>query len=223
VRTIGYWLTGIGLLQVGHAIIRVLEQFVPKDPDVTSLPWWTAGLHAVAAPLLLWAGRGVREGRPLARAVGVAWIVAWVAATFLGINTDSLDVKHFGPGSAARGGVFRATAWPAMLGCLDGYMWRPTGLWRSPEYVAAAVTDVLGVTMIALLVRGVRLPAGADRIPADRPALLRAALVREEAKASFGARVLRAALALHVAGIAIFQVIAVIGLCAKVAGWRAGG
>jgi hypothetical protein len=212
----------MAFLQVGHAAVRVLEQFVPDDPRVILLPLWTAGLQIAAACLLLWAGRGVREGRPAARVVGVVWIVAWIAATFLSINTQSLDLFHFGHVAVARAGVWRATAWPAFLGCLGEFEWRPTGRWRPPEWFAAGLTDVLGIAMIATLAKTIPLPAGASESRDARLALARVALLREEARPSAMASVVRALLALHVAFMAVFLVLAVIGLSARIAGWKMG-
>jgi hypothetical protein len=220
-RTIGYWLSGFGFLQFGHTAIRILEQFVPRDSKVIDPPLWTAALLAAAGAMLLWAGSGVRRGRPAARAVAIAWIVGWVGATLLAINSDTLDRFRWGHTAAARDGVWRASAWPSMLGSLDRFTWRPTGRWALPEFAAAIGCDAAAIAMIAVLMRPLHAgEAPPGETPEARDARVRVALLREEANPTPGASLLRAVLALHLAAIAIFMLIAIIGLCARVAGWR---
>jgi hypothetical protein len=219
VRSIGYWLTGIGLLQLGHALVRVLVGFVPLQFHHRDPPFWTIGLQATACVLLWIAGRGVRDGRPWARAAGIAWIALWIAATFLSVNTETMDPLNQSV-EAARAGSWRAAGWPSMLGHLDDFSWRASEAWAPPAVVAMGSTIAFGLALIGVLAKPLAVSSaesGEPQTPEARDLRRRRVLDRAEANPSAAMSVIGALIAIHLATIAILTVIAMIGLANRFA------
>src|SRR5262245_54370505 len=92
-RAIGIWLTGMGILQAGWLLVRLLVGLVPQSDWWLDPPFWSVGVTALAGVAYVLVGRGVRAGRRKARAAGVALVGAWIVVTLVSINTDTLATQ----------------------------------------------------------------------------------------------------------------------------------
>ena len=214
---IALWFVGVGLLHLGHMLVRGLVEMLPewmhhRDPPLAAFWLWGAGAAVYYAT-----GRGLRRGSPVARVVACLLLTAWVVATLGALNAGTrYDWASQGPLYSAITESWRAVAWPGMLAHLGDFTWIPTGLWSAPEIGAAALVVALACSMAGVLLSPADLAAPRPRRPDSAPGAP-ATAPGNGVRARFEAA-LSIALILHLSLEAILTLVDVIGVSSKIAG-----
>lgn len=220
-RAVASWMIGMGGVQAGAALTRLLVALLPKPVALRDPPLWAAGLLAASALAHIGAGRRLLsepDGWAARGFVGVA-IPTWLLLTLVSLNTSTIDPGALEAGSVgALAATWRGAGWAGMLAWADAFTWVPTGMWTTTELLLAGLSLALGLTLLARLLRRDR-STGEPALgaPSGREPMASRAPRRGMPEAGSG-RALGAAVALHLAVLIFLTIAVLVGLSFRVAG-----
>jgi hypothetical protein len=225
VHPVAFWLLGMGLLQVGMAIVRLLVGIAPYDPRYMDDTVAATAVGVVSFAAHWAASRGLRSPRARARRTAIVvaglLIFGWASMTLVTLNASTHaegeyeaapGARPFSPGYNTIEASWRGIAWPRVLLNLQNF-YLPIKAWPAPQILCAVFVLGLAAWMISSLFTlrppPVLTPRAQDEAVADlrrRLAAFRAQLAVSSASVWL-ARLLACHLAVH----AILTVVALVG------------
>lgn len=231
---VAFWLLGMGILQLGLGIVRLLVGVAPRHPEVLDNPIVASAIGVVGFAVHWATSRGLKSPRPrtrrLAGVVAGALIVGWAAMTLVALNASNFPEGEddpppggvrFSAGYNALGAQWRALAWPRVLYHLKD-LDLPLAPWPAPQVLCGVAVLGLAAWMIGFLVTA-RPPAVlAPPVEGEANADLRRRLAafRAQLTVSPGTLWLARVLALHLALEGILTLVALIGHANSALGHR---
>jgi hypothetical protein len=225
VNPVAFWLAGMGLLQLGHAVVRLLVGVAPRHPEVLDSAVLSTAVSLVGFAVHWATSRGLRSPRPrarnLSRAVAGALVVGWVAMTLVALNASNFPEGEddpppggvrFSAGYNTIGAAWRAVAWPRVLWHVKD-LDLPLAPWPAPQVLCGVAVLALGAAMIGWLIAAKPPPAPVARGDGEGTGELRRRLAQFRAQTTVTATTLWLSrlLALHLALNAVLTVVALIG------------
>jgi hypothetical protein len=224
VNPVAFWLFGMGLLQLGMAIVRLLVGVKPAHPEVLDSAVLATAISVLGFAVHWVTARGLRSTAPrrrdLSRVVAAFLILGWVSMTLVTLHASNFPEGEddpppggvrFSAGYNAIGAAWRGIAWPRVLSHLRDLdlPWAP---WPAPQVLAGVAVVGLGAWMIGWLVASRPPPVVAPRGDGEPASELRRRLAAFRAQTLVTTPTLWLArlLACHLALNAVLTIVALI-------------
>ena len=222
---VAFWLMGMGLLQLGMAVVRLLVGVRPAHPEVLDSVVVATAISLLGFALHWATARGLRSTVPrrhaAARIAAAVLILGWVSMTLVTLHASNFPEGEddpppggvrFSAGYNALGAAWRGIAWPRVLSHLRDLdlPWAP---WPAPQVLAGVVVVGLGAWMLGWLLSTRPPPVAVPRGDDEPAGELRRRLAAFRAQSTITAPTLWLArlLACHLALNGILTLVALIG------------